>query len=82
LIRRETPKDVASEGCVVDKINELTAVVDDASRSISGRRLAWRSLMHCIEDVHQLRHQADNHDTGGNSTQVRWYDRGSNMHPV
>jgi hypothetical protein len=74
--------DVASKGCVVDKINEFRLVVKDKSKSIEDRRFALRFLVHCIEDLHQPCHVGVDHDKGGNLTQVRWYDRGSNMHRV
>jgi hypothetical protein len=32
--------------------------------------------------LHEPCQVGDNHDKGGNQTQVRWYDRGSNMHRV
>ena len=32
--------------------------------------------------MHQPCHVGDNHDKGGNQTQVRFYTRGSNMHRV
>jgi S1/P1 Nuclease len=38
--------------------------------------------LHCIEDLHMPLHVGDNKDKGGNLTQVRWYDRVSNMHRV
>jgi hypothetical protein len=66
----------------VDKINEFRLVVKDKSKSIEERRFALRILLHCIEDLHQPCHVGDNHDKGGNLTQVRWFDRGSNMHRV
>ena len=72
--------DVASKGCVVDKINEFRAVVKDKNKPIEERRFALRFLLHCIEDLHQPCHVGDNHDKGGNQTQVRWFDRGLNMH--
>jgi nuclease S1 len=74
--------DVPTKGCVIDKINEFRKVVGDKSKSIEDRRFALRFLIHCLEDMHQLCHVGDNHDKGGNKTQVRWYDRGSNMHRV
>jgi nuclease S1 len=69
-------------GCVVDKINEFRKVIGDNSRSIEDRRFALRFLVHCLQDVHQPCHVGDNSDKGGNDTQVRWFDRGSNMHRV
>jgi len=74
--------DVSSKGCVVDKINQFRLVVKDNSKTIEERRFALRFLVHCIEDMHQPCHVGDNADKGGNLTQVRWFDRGSNMHRV
>jgi hypothetical protein len=74
--------DDPQHGCVVDKINEFRLVVKDKSKSIEERRFALRFLLHCIEDLHQPLHVGDNHDKGGNQTQVRFFDRGSNMHRV
>jgi hypothetical protein len=56
--------------------------VKDTSKSVEDRRFALRFLIHCIEDMHQPCHVGDNGDKGGNQTQVRWFDRGSNMHRV
>jgi hypothetical protein len=74
--------DIPSKGCVVDKINEFRLVVKDKSKSVEGRRFALRFLIHCLQDMHQPCHVGDNSDKGGNQTQVRWFDRGSNMHRV
>jgi hypothetical protein len=79
---RKWSADDSKHGCVVDKINEFKLVVKDKSKSIEERRFALRFLLHCIEDLHQPCHVGDNHDKGGNLTQVRWFDRGSNMHRV
>jgi hypothetical protein len=35
-----------------------------------------------VEDIHHPCHVGDNRDRGGNDTQVRFFDRGSNMHRV
>jgi hypothetical protein len=72
--------DDPKHGCVVDKINEFRKVVGDKSKSIEERRFALRFLIHCIEDIHMPMHVGDNHDRGGNDTQVRFFDRGTNMH--
>jgi nuclease S1 len=58
-------------GCVVDKINEFRKVISDKSKSIEDRRFALRFLVHCLEDMHMPMHVGDNHDKGGNQTQVR-----------
>jgi nuclease S1 len=74
--------DVPSKGCVVDKINEFKLTVKDLSKPVEDRRFALRFLIHCIEDLHMPMHVGDNGDKGGNQTQVRFYDRGTNMHAL
>jgi len=70
----------AKHGCVVEKITELRTVLRDPTKTIEDRRFALRFLAHCIEDLHQPCHVGDNHDRGGNDTQIHFFDRGSNMH--
>jgi len=72
--------DDPKKGCVVDKITEFRATLKDPSKSKEDTRFALRFLIHCIEDLHQPCHVGDNHDRGGNDTQVRFFDRGTNMH--
>jgi S1/P1 Nuclease len=56
--------------------------VKDKTKSVADRRFALRFLIHCIEDLHMPMHVGDNGDKGGNRTQVRFYDRGTNMHSL
>jgi hypothetical protein len=72
--------DVPEKGCIVDKIGEMLGAVKDQSKSISERRFALRFLVHLVEDLHMPLHVGDNRDKGGNTTQVRFFDEGSNMH--
>ena len=74
--------DDPKKGCVVDKINEFRKTVKDKSKTVEERRFALRFLIHCIEDMHMPMHVGDNHDRGGNDTQVRFFDRGTNMHSL
>jgi hypothetical protein len=69
-------------GCVVDKINEFKLVINDKSKPVEDRRFALRFLIHCVEDMHMPMHVGDNHDKGGNQTQVRFFDKGTNMHSL
>src|SRR5262249_55712110 len=64
------------------KIHEFRAILKDPKRSVEDRRFALRFLVHLVGDLHQPLHVGDNHDRGGNDTQVRWFDQGSNMHRV
>jgi hypothetical protein len=74
----EDPK----KGCIVEKIREFRTILKDPGRSVEERRFALRFLVHLLGDLHQPLHVGDNHDRGGNDTQVRFFDRGSNMHKV
>jgi hypothetical protein len=60
----------ASEGpaqdCVIDKIDEFTAELENPGTSERERRLALQFLLHFIGDVHQPLHASDDHDRGGN----------------
>jgi hypothetical protein len=73
---------VAEKGCIVDKIAEFRAILKDPNKTDAERRQALRFVVHLVGDLHMPLHVGDNHDRGGNDTQVRWYDRGSNMHRV
>jgi nuclease S1 len=72
----------AEKGCIVDKIHEFQDVLKDPKRSIEDRWTALRFLIHLVGDLHMPLHVGDNHDRGGNDTQIRFFDRGSNMHRV
>jgi nuclease S1 len=72
--------DVPEKGCIVTKINEFKKTLKDPARPLEERRLALRFLIHLIEDLHMPLHVGDNHDKGGNKTQVRFFDEGTNMH--
>jgi nuclease S1 len=74
--------DDPKKGCVVDKIKEFKVTLKDKSKPVDERRRALRFLIHFIEDMHQPCHVGDNHDRGGNDTQVRFFDRGTNMHSL
>jgi nuclease S1 len=72
--------DDPKKGCVVDKINELRLVTNDKTKTIEERRFALRFLIDCVKDMHMPCHVGDNKDKGGSNTQVRFFDRGTNMH--
>ena len=51
--------DVPEKGSVVDKINEFRLTLKDMARSADDRRLAFRFLIHCVEDMHMPMHVGD-----------------------
>jgi len=74
--------DDPKKGCVVDKINEFRKTLKDKTKTVEERRFALRFLIHCVGDLHMPMNVGDNHDRGGNDTQVRFYDKGTNMHSL
>ena len=68
------------KGCIVPKIREFRAVLKDRSRPMEERRFALRFLIHLVEDLHMPLHVGEDHDRGGNDTQVRFFDQGTNLH--
>jgi hypothetical protein len=71
-----------NRGCVVSQIKRSRKTLADPRASRNDRRLALLFLVHFIEDLHQPLHVGDNHDRGGNDTQVQFFGRGSNLHRV
>jgi nuclease S1 len=72
--------EVPEKGYVVDKIHDMKVVLRDPKRTVEDRRFALRFLIHMIEDLHMPMHVGDNRDRGGNDTQVRFFEQGTNMH--
>ena len=70
------------QGCIVDKLMEFMNVLGDPDRPAEERRVALRFVVDLVGDLHQPLHVGENHDKGGNDLQVRWFDRGSNLHRV
>jgi len=66
--------------CIIGAIHSFQRVLASPSTPRSERAEALRFLLHLIGDLHQPLHVADNQDKGGNDTQVRLADRGTNLH--
>lgn len=66
--------------CVVEKIKHYRKVLADRKAPRASRSRALLFLVHFVEDVHQPLHVGDNHDKGGNLTQVRFLGEGVNLH--
>lgn len=69
-------------GCVISKLAKFRAILKDKTKPREERQKALRFVLHFLGDLHQSLHVGDNYDRGGNSTQVRFFQRGSNFHAV
>jgi len=78
----DPPRDCPGGECVIAAIAHYAAVLGDRSRSEAERAQALDFVVHFVGDVHQPFHASSGHDAGGNDYQVRWHDRGTNLHRV
>jgi hypothetical protein len=55
-----------AQDCVIDKIHEFSAELENPRTGEQERRLALQFLLHFVGDLHQPLHAGDDHDQGGN----------------
>jgi hypothetical protein len=77
---RYDPRYCTGGDCVVDRIKHFRSVLADRSAPRRERQRALLFLVHLVEDVHQPLHVGDNHDRGGNLTQIQFFGTGTNLH--
>lgn len=68
--------------CVVGAIERFSAELADPARSDAERRDALKFLAHFVGDIHQPLHAGYADDRGGNSFQINYKTKGSNLHSV
>ena len=62
--------ELPAHGEIVAKIAQFRTELADPATSAGERLLALQFLLHLVGDLHQPLHAADDHDRGGNTTQV------------
>lgn len=75
-------RDCTQGDCVVARLDENVHVLADKSASPQARLLALKWVVHLVGDIHQPLHAEDNDDKGGNTVQVQFFGKGSNLHSV
>jgi hypothetical protein len=72
------------DGCIVTAIDYEWAVLRNQSRPAPLRAKALRYLIHFVGDLAQPLHAADNHDRGGNCTEMRFFsgEKPENLHAI
>jgi hypothetical protein len=76
------PRDCPRDRCVVAALAHYAAVLGDPGRSAAQRREALKFVVHLVGDVHQPLHAGYRDDKGGNTYQVQFEGKGSNLHRV
>lgn len=72
----------APGGDVVTAIREQIFMLTDTASSRAQKQLALKILVHLLGDIHQPMHMGHYTDRGGNKTQVRFFNDGTNLHSV
>ena len=70
------------KGDLVTGINRCISVLKNKTSSDEDRAFYLRMLVHLIGDLHQPMHIGRQEDKGGNTIQVQWFGRGTNLHRV
>lgn len=76
------PRDCRDGKCVVEGIAHYVAILGDHSQPDAARREALIFVVHFIGDEHQPLHAGSRDDKGGNTYQVQFRGKGSNLHKV
>ncbi|CAL2101403.1 S1/P1 nuclease [Tenacibaculum sp. 190130A14a] len=76
----ESPKN--PKGDLISGIKQCVKVLKDENSSVEDKRFYLKMLVHLMGDLHQPMHVGRKEDKGGNTIQVQWHGRGSNLHRV
>ena len=76
------PRDCPDGQCVVGGLSRYVAVLADRSQPDAARLEALKFVVHFVGDVHQPLHAGYRDDKGGNTYQVQFQGKGSNLHSV
>lgn len=75
-------KDATKENCVEALIKSISTLNGRKDGSKDKINFALKELFHLIGDIHQPLHCGYAEDKGGNTVQVQFMDKGSNLHKV
>ena len=70
------------KGDLVTGINTCIKILNDKNSSDDEKNFHLKMLVHFMGDLHQPMHIGRKEDKGGNSIQVEWFGKGSNLHRV
>jgi len=76
------PRDCQDGLCVVSGLQHYVAVLGDPTQSDAARGEALKFVVHFAGDIHQPLHAGSRDDKGGNTYQVQFNGKGTNLHRV
>jgi hypothetical protein len=69
-------------GDIITGIDKCIEVLKSDTSSTEDKQFFLKMLVHFIGDLHQPLHIGRAEDKGGNDIQVRWFNKGTNLHRV
>ena len=70
------------KGDLVTGINKCIQVLKDENSAKEDKVFYLKMLVHFVGDLHQPLHIGQKEDKGGNTIQVQWFGKGTNLHTV
>jgi hypothetical protein len=70
------------KGDLVTGIHKCIEVLKDPNSSEEDKSFYLKMLVHFVGDLHQPMHIGQREDKGGNTIQVQWFGKGTNLHAV
>lgn len=74
--------EVNPKGDLVTGINYCISVLKNKNASATDKTFYLKLLVHLVGDLHQPLHIGRKEDKGGNTIQVQWFGKGTNLHRV
>lgn len=72
----------SESGDLMTGIEKCIEIIQDHNSTKADKTFYLKMLVHLIGDMHQPMHVGRLADKGGNDIQVRWFNKGSNLHRV
>ena len=69
-------------GDIITGINKCIEVLKSETSSNEDKAFFLKMLVHFLGDLHQPMHVGRSEDKGGNTIQVQWFGKGTNLHSV
>lgn len=70
------------KGDLVTGIDKCIATLKSKTASEDDKRFYLKMLVHLVGDLHQPMHIGQKEDKGGNTIQLQWFNKGTNLHRV
>lgn len=78
----DPPKHCRDGDCVIEALKAQSARLADRGLSDAERLQALKFVVHLAGDLHQPMHAGYGHDKGGNTYQLQFNERGTNLHSL